>query len=148
MKIAIGSDHAGVEAKGRIKTLLATLGHEVDDCGTNDETSVDYPDFAAPVSSAVASGAVQRGILVCGTGIGMSISANKHAGVRAAKCNDPYEAQMCRAHNDANVLCLGARVVDGSVMEEIVTGFLDTEFEGGRHARRVDKMMGGSSTPA
>ncbi|MHC4845015.1 MAG: ribose 5-phosphate isomerase B [Planctomycetota bacterium] len=148
MKIAIGADHAGVEAKQRIKALLVSRGHEVEDCGTNDETSVDYPDFAAAVSSAVSCGAAQRGILVCGTGIGMSIAANKHAGVRAAKCNDPYEAQMCRAHNDANVLCLGARVVDGSVMEEIVTGFVDTEFEGGRHARRVEKMMRGNSTTA
>jgi ribose 5-phosphate isomerase B len=148
MKIAIGADHAGVQGKDRIVALVRKLGHEPIDCGTHGEDSVDYPDFAAAVARAVTKGEVQRGILVCGTGIGMSIAANKHAGVRAAKCNDPYEASMCRAHNDANVLCLGARVLDGSVMEQIVSGFLDTEFEGGRHARRVAKMMGEDATGA
>jgi len=145
MNIAIGADHAGVDAKNRIKAVLTDLGHAVTDCGTNDNTSVDYPDFAAAVSSAVTRGEAQRGILVCGTGIGMSIAANKHVDVRAAKCNDPQEAQMSRAHNDANVLCLGARVLDESVMDEIVIRFLETEFEGGRHARRVDKMMRGGA---
>ncbi len=142
MKIALGADHAGVEAKRRLADLLRREGHEVADLGTQGEASVDYPDFAQAVARAVAGGSAPRGILVCGTGIGMSIAANKVPGVRAAKCNDPLEARLARAHNDANVLCLGARVTDLSVMEEMVREFLATPFEGGRHARRVAKMMG------
>lgn len=142
MKIALGADHAGVEAKRRLADLLRREGHEVADLGTQGEDSVDYPDFAQAVARAVAGGSAPRGILVCGTGIGMSIAANKVPGVRAAKCNDPLEARLARAHNDANVLCLGARVTDLSVMEEMVREFLATPFEGGRHARRVAKMMG------
>lgn len=141
MKIAIGADHAGVQAKSRLGELLRKAGHEVTDVGTQGEESVDYPDFAQAVARDVGSGRAERGLLVCGTGIGMSIAANKVPGVRAAKVNDPYEARMARAHNDANVLCLGARVVDPSVMDEIVRTFLETPFEGGRHARRVDKSM-------
>ena len=151
MKIAIGADHAGLAAKQHVAAALAQQGHSVMDCGTNTADSVDYPDYARTVAQAVAAGRAERGILVCGTGIGMSITANKVHGVRAAKCNDPYEAQMSRAHNDANVLCLGARVLDSSVMDEIVAGFLRTEFDGGRHARRVSKMMdleqGGGPAP-
>lgn len=142
MKIAVGCDHAGIEASPQIQRLLAAAGHEVSDCGTHDETSVDYPDFAAAVARKVVAGEAALGILICGTGIGMSIAANKVSGVRAAKVNDPLEARLCREHNDANVLCLGARVLDPSVMEEIVTAFVDGTFAGGRHGRRVDKMMG------
>jgi ribose 5-phosphate isomerase B len=141
MNIAVGCDHAGLEASLAIRQLLAAAGHAVTDCGTHDEASVDYPDYAAAVARKVVSGQVARGILVCGTGIGMSIAANKIDGVRAAKVNDPFESRMCRLHNDANVLCLGARVLDPSVMEEIVMAFVDGEFENGRHGRRVDKMM-------
>ena len=141
MKIALGADHAGFASKQQIKEQLARAGHEVCDCGTQGEASVDYPDFAKLVAFAVAEGRAERGVLVCGTGIGMSITANKVDGIRAAKCNDPYEARMARAHNDANVVCLGARVLDASVMAEVVREFLATPFEGGRHARRVDKIM-------
>jgi len=147
LKIAIGADHAGVDTKQRLVQQLRSAGHEVLDRGTSGTDSVDYPDFAAAVAHDVADGRAQRGILVCGTGIGMCIAANKVDGVRAAKCNDPYEAGMSRQHNDANVLCLGARVVDATVMDEMVRNFLDTEFEGGRHARRVAKMMALQAAP-
>jgi len=140
MKIALGSDHAGVEAKDRLVQMLQGLGHDVDDLGTHGPDSVDYPDYALLVARKVSAGEVERGILVCGTGIGMAITANKVAGVRAAKVNDPFEAKMCRAHNDANVLCLGARVVDPTVMDEMVRVYVDEAFEGGRHATRVGKM--------
>ena len=141
MKIAIGADHAGVQLKQRLRTLLEGAGHEVTDCGTQGEESVDYPDYAQAVAHRVGAGRAERGVLVCGTGIGMCIAANKVPGVRAAKCNDPYEARMSRAHNDANILCLGARVIDPSVADEVVKVFLETPFEAGRHARRVDKSM-------
>lgn len=147
MKIALGADHAGVQAKQRLVELLRRAGHEVADLGTQGEASVDYPDYARAVAREVAAGRAERGILVCGTGIGMSIAANKVAGVRAAKCSDPQEARLARAHNDANVLCLGARVTDASVLDEMVREFLATPFEGGRHARRVGKLSGGE-TPA
>ena len=140
MRIALGADHAGVEAKDRLVSQLQAAGHEVDDCGTHGLESVDYPDYAKVVAKKVAAGEAERGILVCGTGIGMCITANKVPGVRAAKCNDTYEARMCRAHNDANVLCLGARVADAGVLDEMVQVFVTEPFEGGRHARRVDKM--------
>jgi ribose 5-phosphate isomerase B len=147
VKIALGADHAGFEAKQRLKAGLVGAGHEVCDCGTQGEASVDYPDFAKLVAHAVADGRAERGVLVCGTGIGMSITANKVDGIRAAKCNDPYEARMARQHNDANVVCLGARVIDASVMDEIVREFLGTPFEGGRHARRVEKMTSAEMPP-
>ena len=140
MKIAIGADHAGYELKQRLTAALQRQGHEVLDLGTHGTQSVDYPDFAGAVAGAVAAGRAERGLLVCGTGIGMSIRANREPGVRAAKCNDPLEARMCRAHNDANVLCLGARILDASVAEELVSLFLTTPFEGGRHAVRVAKL--------
>jgi len=140
VKIAVGADHAGYELKQRLAEALQRDGHEVLDLGTNGTQSVDYPDFAGAVAGAVAAGRAERGLLVCGTGIGMSIRANREPGVRAAKCNDPLEARMARAHNDANVLCLGARVLDASVAEELVTLFLSTPFEGGRHAARVAKL--------
>jgi ribose 5-phosphate isomerase B len=147
LKIALGSDHAGFASKERLKAELTRAGHEVSDCGTQGEASVDYPDYARLVAHAVAEGRADRGVLVCGTGIGMSITANKVAGIRAAKCNDPFEAQMARAHNDANIVCLGARVVDASVMDEVVREFLATPFEGGRHALRVQKMMHSEGRP-
>lgn len=140
MRIALGCDHAGPETKARLAALLQTAGHEIDDCGTDGSESVDYPDYAQAVASRVASGASERGVLICGTGIGMSIAANKVAGVRAAKVNDPEEARLCRQHNDANVLCVGARVLDPSVLDEVVRLFVETAFEGGRHQRRVDKL--------
>ncbi len=141
MRVAIGCDHAGPEARDRIRARLASAGHQVVDCGTEGAASVDYPDFAERVARLVAGGDVERGILVCGTGIGMSIAANKVHGVRAAKCNDPEEARLARAHNDANVLCLGARIVDPSVIDRMVDAFVAGPFEGGRHERRVAKLM-------
>jgi ribose 5-phosphate isomerase B len=140
MKIAVGSDHAGYEAKERLKVRLEERGHEVDDVGTDGLASVDYPDFAFEVGARVASGACGLGMLVCGSGIGMAIAANKLAGVRAATCVDPYSAAMARRHNDANVLCLGARISGPDLLEAILAGFLDASFEDGRHARRVDKI--------
>ena len=144
MKIAVGADHGGFELKQRLAHGLARQGHEVLDCGTDSTKSVDYPDYAAAVAAAVAEGRAERGLLVCGTGIGMSIGANRVPGVRAAKCNDPFEARMARAHNDANVLCLGARVIDASVAEELLALFLSTPFDGGRHEARVAKLDPGS----
>lgn len=141
MKIALGADHAGFELKQNIKGLLAAQGVQVDDRGTHSTDSVDYPDFARAVAEAVASRQADFGILVCGTGIGMSMSANKVPGIRAAKADTQYEAEMARAHNDANVLCLGARVTDAATAEKLVRKFLETRFEGGRHQRRVDKIM-------
>lgn len=140
MKVAIGSDHAGVHVKEAIVKLLADAGHEVNDLGPTGTASVDYPDFGVLVGREVASGKADRGILVCGTGIGMSIVANKVPGVRAALCANGHLARMARMHNDANLLCLGARVTGMGLIEEIVETFLSTPFEGGRHGRRVDKI--------
>ncbi len=141
MRIAIGADHAGFDLKAHLVERLRAQGHEIDDVGTDSSTrSVDYPDFGARVASAVASGEAERGILVCGTGIGIAIAANKHGGIRAATCNDLYTARMARAHNDANVTALGSRVVGTGVAEEIVDLFLTTPFEAGRHSRRVEKI--------
>jgi ribose 5-phosphate isomerase B len=141
LKIAIGADHAGYEAKEHLRGWLAEQGHEVVDLGTQGPASVDYPDFASRVGRAVAAGDVPLGILVCGSGIGMSIAANKIAGVRAAHCTDGYQARVARQHNDANVLCLGARVSGFGVMEDALASFLGHEFAGGRHAARVEKIM-------
>ncbi len=140
MTIAIGSDHAGFPLKQVVKSWLEEHGYEVDDLGTYDTKSVDYPDYAAAVAHAVAEGKADRGILICGTGIGMSMSANKVPGIRAALCTDVYTARMSRRHNDANVLCMGARVIGPGVAESIVEAWLSEEFEGGRHARRVGKI--------
>jgi len=140
MKIAIGSDHAGLTLKRELLDVLKERGHEVRDFGTHTGDSVDYPDFASEVSRAVRSGAVDRGLLVCGTGIGMSIVANKYKGVRAALCTTEFEARMARAHNDANVLCLGQRVVGPGLGRVILEAFLDAPFEGGRHENRVKKI--------
>ena len=136
--IVIASDHAGVDLKARIVELIGEAGHDVRDLGPEDTTSVDYPDFAHAVAGAVAAGEAERGILICGTGIGMSLAANRHPHVRAALCHDAFTAEMARRHNDANVLCMGARVIGVGVAEQVVRIFLDTPFEGGRHQRRVD----------
>lgn len=140
MKIVIGSDHAGFEAKRRLIKALQSLGHSVVDVGTEGTESVDYPDFASQVAMQVADGDAQRGVLVCGTGIGMSMAANKVKGVRAAVVTDEFTAEMSRKHNDANVLCMGARVLAPERMETLARIFLATSFEGGRHQGRVDKI--------
>jgi ribose 5-phosphate isomerase B len=141
MKIAIGSDHAGYAAKEHLKLWLAERGHEAVDLGTNGVLSVDYPDFAGRVGRAVAEGDPPLGLLICGSGIGMSIAANKIAGIRAAHCTDSYQSRVAREHNNANVLCLGARVTGFGVMEDTLQAFLEHGFEGGRHAARVDKIQ-------
>ncbi|MFA5864270.1 MAG: ribose 5-phosphate isomerase B [Phycisphaerae bacterium] len=141
MKIAIGSDHRGFIAKEKLKALLQDLGFDVVDYGTDSPKSFDYPDVAAPVAKAVADGKVERAILLCGTGLGVSISANKVCGIRAALCHDELTAQMSRQHNDANVLCLPADLIGEALMRRIVEVWLETAFEGGRHARRVQKIM-------
>ena len=140
MKIALGSDHRGFEAKGRIITVLHQLGHEVIDVGPHSPESVDYPDFALAVALAVSQGRADRGILICGTGIGMCIAANKVKGVRAAPCHDCVTAEMSRRHNDANVLCLSADLLGEELIDRMVRIWLEAEFESGRHARRVGKI--------
>ena len=141
MRIVIGSDHAGFDQKQRLAHYLADAGHSVTDVGTsNAEDSVDYPDFALTAGRAVADGEADFGVLVCGTGIGMAIAANKVAGVRAANITDPEFARLAREHNDANVLALSARFVPVQVNEEIVDAFLGTKFGGARHANRVAKI--------
>ncbi|HEY7330535.1 MAG TPA: ribose 5-phosphate isomerase B [Gemmataceae bacterium] len=140
MKIAIGSDHRGFEAKTRIVSVLHQLGHEVHDGGPQSRDSVDYPDFAFEVARAVSEGRAERGILICGTGIGMCIAANKVHNVRAAPCHDCITAEMSRRHNDANVLCLSADLLGEELIERMVRIWLETAFEGGRHARRVEKI--------
>jgi ribose 5-phosphate isomerase B len=139
-RIAIGSDHAGYEAKERAKQALASLGAEVVDEGTQGSESVDYPDFGAAVGRAVASGEVERGVLICGSGIGIAIAANKIAGVRAAVCWNEETARLARQHNDANVVCLGARFIDPDLAARMIRVFMETEFDGGRHQQRVDKL--------
>ena len=140
MRIAIGSDHRGVNVKNKIVELTKRLGHEVQDVGTFGNESVDYPDFAAEVARKVSHHEVDRGILICGTGIGMCIAANKFPGVRAAPCHDDLTAEMSRRHNDLNVLCLSADMLGEKLIDRMVEIWLSTEFEGGRHARRVEKM--------
>ncbi|MBS4029279.1 MAG: ribose 5-phosphate isomerase B [Ignavibacteriales bacterium] len=140
MKIALASDHAGFEYKEKVKQLLSSLNIPFEDFGTNSTDSVDYPDYSHKASQAVSNGYCERGILVCGAGIGMSIVANKHKGVRAAVCESVESAKLARQHNDANVLCFGARITEWNVTEQIVKVFLETEFEGGRHSRRVEKI--------
>ena len=138
-----GSDHAGLSLKRELCALAAALGYEVVDLGTNSSDSTDYPDYAHQVASAVARGE-GLGLLVCGTGIGMSMAANRHEGVRAALCGDVFSASMSRQHNDANVLCVGARVVGSGLASAILEAFLSHEFEGGRHERRVIKIEASS----
>ncbi len=140
-RLVIASDHGGLDLKRQLVAHLAARDDiELTDLGTDAPGSVDYPDYAHALAERVAGGAADRGVLVCGTGIGMSIAANRHPGVRAALCTDPYMARMAREHNDAHVLCLGGRVIGPSLAEEIVDAFLAGEFGGGRHARRVDKI--------
>jgi len=141
MKIAIACDHRGYEAKELIKNMLSRAGHEVIDFGTEESKSCDYPDFAIPASLTVARNEVDRGILICGSGVGMSMTANKIPGIRAALCHDELTARMSRQHNDANVLCLPAMLVNDPLVMRIVESWLTTEFEGGRHERRVHKVM-------
>jgi ribose 5-phosphate isomerase B len=141
VRIAVGADHAGYRLKEEVKRLLDELDLPYEDFGTGSEASVDYPDIAAEVARAVASGAFDRGILVCGTGIGMAMAANKVAGIRAAPVVDLESARLSRWHNDANVLTLGGRITPFDRAFEIVRTFLTTAFEGGRHQRRVDKIM-------
>ena len=136
----MGCDHAAVAAKQAVVDALESLGAEVRDFGTSGRESVDYPDFAEQVARAVAEGSASRGVLLCGTGIGMSIAANKVAGVRAALVHDVTTARMARLHNDANVLVLGGGMLGDRVIREIVSSFMVTEFEGGRHQRRIDKI--------
>ncbi|MDF1542970.1 MAG: ribose 5-phosphate isomerase B [Anaerosomatales bacterium] len=140
MRISIGSDHAGFELKEKLEEHLRELGHEVTDVGTHTNDSVDYPDLAAAVGAAVARGEAERGVLVCGSGIGVAIAANKMDGVRAANVYDPEMAKMSRLHNDANVVTMGGRYLPEETAREIVDTFLATAFEGGRHQRRVDKI--------
>ena len=139
--IAIGADHAGYSLKEDLKAWLVSGGHQVLDFGTHSLESVDYPDFAGPVADAVTSGAAAGGVLVCGTGMGMAMAANKLDGVRAAVCLDPLMARMSREHNDANVLALGARLTEGRSAVEILQAWLETPFAGSRHVRRVEKLM-------
>jgi len=140
MRIAIGSDHRGFAFKEGLKELLGELGHEWVDFGCHGEEPVDYPDVAQPLAEAVARGEFDGGILICGSGIGMSIAANKVKGVRAALCHDTWAGRRAREHNDANVLCLGSWCVGRGVAEDIVRAFLAAKFEGGRHASRLDKI--------
>ncbi|MBQ9395159.1 MAG: ribose 5-phosphate isomerase B [Proteobacteria bacterium] len=140
-KLAIGSDHAGFNMKEDLKKMLIELGYEVEDMGTHDTASCDYPDFAAAVARAVAENRAVAGVIVCSTGIGVSMTANKVHGVRAALVHLAYEAEMTRRHNNANVICFGANIIGPAVARDALKTFLNTDFEGGRHQRRVDKMM-------
>ncbi len=142
MRIAMGSDHAGYALKVVVKKVVEELGHEVIDLGSHEEeVSVDYPDYARAVAEGVARGDYERGILICGTGLGMSIVANKVPGIRAALCHETFTARMSRLHNDANVLCMGGRVLGSGVAAEVVRVWLETPFSGvERHRRRVDKI--------
>lgn len=140
MKVGIGCDHAGLELKNEIIKLLSGLGIKCIDYGTNTPESVDYPDFGEKVSDAVSSGEIERGILICGTGIGMSIVANKFPRIRASLCNDLFTAQMSRRHNDANILVLGGRIVGKDLAKEIVTTWMNTPFDGERHLNRLRKI--------
>lgn len=140
MKYYIGADHAGIEIKAFVKELFEKLDHEVEDLGPYSTDRVDYPDFAAKVCESVLSDTQSKGILICGSGLGMSMAANKFDGIRAALCHNEYSAMMARQHNDANILCLGERVSGYGMVEAIVNSWDSNEFEGGRHAGRVEKI--------
>lgn len=140
MKIVIAADHAGFELKEIITKFIKELGYEVFDMGTSSSCSVDYPDYAEAVAKAVSDGTYERGILICGTGIGMSIVANKFKNIRAALCNDLFTAKMSRLHNDSNILCMGSRVIGIGLAKEIVKTWLTTIFEGNRHLKRLEKL--------
>ena len=141
MKIGIGNDHSAVEMKQEITAYLEELGHEVVNYGTDSHESCDYPEYGEKVGRAVVNGEVEKGILICGTGFGISLAANKVKGVRAVVCSEPYTAKLSRMHNDANVLAFGARVVGIEMAKMIVDEWLKAEFEGGRHQRRIDIVM-------
>ncbi len=141
-RIVVGSDHAGLALKRALAEWLRARDYAVDDLGTHDEDSCDYPDLGRAVAKVVSNGDAPLALLVCGSGVGMSITANRYPRVRAVVCSESYSAAMARRHNDANVLCLGARVVGVGLAEEILAAFLEAEFEGGRHARRVAKIDG------
>jgi ribose 5-phosphate isomerase B len=138
MKIAVGADHAGLERKDQILKYLTEKGHEILNFGTDSSTSCHYPEYAAKVAESVIKGEADRGILFCGTGIGMAIAANRFDGVRAANCNDLYSVKMSRLHNNSNILTVGARIIGEGLTEEIVDNFLLTPYEGGRHQLRID----------
>lgn len=139
MKIALGADHGGYQLKEKVARLLEQLGHRIEDTGCHSSDSVDYPDYADPVVALVADGDCDRGILICGTGIGMSLAANRNRKIRAANCHDEYTARMSREHNDANILCLGARVIGEGVAVDLIKVWLATPFAGGRHQQRIAK---------
>ncbi|MDZ7831573.1 MAG: ribose 5-phosphate isomerase B [Desulfobacterales bacterium] len=138
--IVVGCDHAGFALKESIKQVLKDHELDIEDCGTHDEASVDYTEFGARVAQKVSSGEFKRGILICGTGLGMSMIANRFPGVRAALCNDLFSAIMCRRHNDANMLIIGGRVIGTDLAREILSAWLDTPFDGGRHKERIDNI--------
>jgi ribose 5-phosphate isomerase B len=140
LKFFIATDHAGVAIKPDVIAMLNDLGHEVVDLGPHSDARVDYPDFAHALCLEVLKNSQTHGILICGSGIGMSLAANKHVGIRAALCHDAYTAEMARAHNDANVLCFGQRIVGLGVIESMLKAWCTTSFEGGRHALRVEKI--------
>jgi len=140
MKFYIGTDHAGIELKDWTVELLRSKGHEVEDFGPYTKDRVDYPDYAHKVATAVLEDKESQGILICGSGIGMSMAANRHAGIRAALCHDAYTAMVAREHNDANILCFGERIVGKGVAESIIDAWLANGFEGGRHIQRVEKI--------
>lgn len=141
MKIAMACDHGGLRLKNVLKEYLLDNGYEVEDFGTNSEDSCDYPDYAGKAAKAVASGACDKGVVVCGTGIGVSITANKVNGIRCALCHDVFSAKATCAHNDSNMIAMGQRVIGEGLALEILKAWLSTEFEGGRHVQRIEKMM-------
>jgi len=140
MRIAIASDHAAIELKALLVDWLLEQGHDVNDLGPHDETSVDYPDYGYALANSVATGAAERGVALCGSGIGISIAVNRNPKCRAALVSEPLSAQLCREHNDANVIAMGARLTGPDMAKACLTAFLSTEFGGGRHQRRVDKL--------
>ncbi|SIT69599.1 ribose 5-phosphate isomerase B [Edaphobacillus lindanitolerans] len=140
MKVAISSDHGGNRLRAEIRDLMDGMGIEYEDFGPRDDSSVDYPDYARPVAERVAAGEFDRGIVICGTGIGMSIAANKVKGIRCALCHDVFSAKATRGHNDSNVLAMGERVIGPGLAREIAQTWLEGEFEGGRHERRIEKI--------
>lgn len=141
MRIAVGNDHRGAAAKDRVLAVLNGMGHQVADMGTTGPAACDYPEFAIKVAEAVSSGAADRGVLLCATGHGMCMAANKVCGARAVNCRDVVDAEMSRRHNDANVLCLGADFIGEEQVERMVRAWLATDFEGGRHTRRTEKVL-------
>lgn len=140
MKLVLAADHGGFELKNQLAAALTAAGHEVTDLGTNEPASVDYPDYAHRAAKAILDGTHERGILVCGSGVGMSLAANRHPGIRAVVCSDTYTARLSREHNDANILALGQRVVGPGLAKDIVDAWLGAKFEGGRHSKRVEKI--------